>query len=545
MKQFWKEALLCWGVVNLLFFRHWARILPGVHDYFLDRPHPAITYLSLMGLILVLAAVAFGVVHLVRRNGDRRLLIATRVVFVVLAVFGIYGILAEAWVFLGRPRPAIGLRFIPLVLLLAGIGWLQWRHKGWHRQIVPVAVVAMMLLVPLAPILYAQGIYHAISPAEATRYDPEPSGDVQGPGSDHRVVWILFDELDQRLVFEERPEDVALPELDRLRDESLYATKAYAPNSATMRSVPAMTTGQFVDQTQPRGLDRLTLGFQDRNGTVDWQETNTVFSRLHDQGRSVGIVGTYHPYCRLFAEVLTECTFIAHYGRTETDFFPTLREHLEGLRLAVPTATAQKAVWDVPGLTALTNEERQSREIAKYQALAPAAVETATRQDLDFAFLHLNVPHPTGMKGHGRGYYDAETGRFATGSGATYFDNLALADRTLGAIRDAMEENGTWDDTTVIVSSDHGYRYSLWGQNPATRPYGDLLHQPTDHRVAFLVKPANDTTDPVQYDEPFNLILMTDLIEAALQDGFPSSAETAAWLDEHRKQGPAHHYQAH
>ncbi len=544
MNRTWKEALLAWSLMNLLFFRHWARILPGVHDYFLHQPHPALTYLSLMGLILILAAIAYALVVLVRRSGHPRLIVTARVVFTLLALFGVYSIIVEGWVLLGRPRFALWVRFIPIVLLVAGIVWLQRRHPGWHRKIVPVAVAVIMVLVPLAPIMYAQGLYHTLTPDEPDRFDPQPGSDVQGPGSPHRLVWIVFDELDQRLLYEERPEGVALPELDRLRDESLYATQAYAPSDATLRSVPAMTTGRLVDKASPRSLDGLVLDFTDGKDSVRWKETETVFSQQHEQGRSVGIVGTYHPYCRLFAEWLTECTFAAHHGPHETRFGPTLGDHLEGLRLAIPTATAQRAVWDLTGLTESVNEQRQEREIEKYQVLQRATVDAAADPDLDLAFLHLNVPHPTGMRGTGRGYYDAENGQFATGTDVTYYDNLALADRSLAEIRSAMETEGLWNETTVVITSDHGYRHSIWGRNSATTPYGDLLHRPTDHRVAFLVKPANSTQTGTQYDEPFNLVLMPELVQTALQDGFQSPAGIAAWLDAHPTIGPAPYYKA-
>ena len=40
-----------------------------------------------------------------------------------------------------------------------------------------------------------------------------------------RVIWILFDELDLRLAFINRPDNVNLPEFDQFRSQSLFATQ--------------------------------------------------------------------------------------------------------------------------------------------------------------------------------------------------------------------------------------------------------------------------------------------------------------------------------
>ena len=53
------------------------------------------------------------------------------------------------------------------------------------------------------------------------------------PGPVHegqpRVVWIIFDEADYRMIFEQRPASLEMPEFDRLREESLSANNAISP----------------------------------------------------------------------------------------------------------------------------------------------------------------------------------------------------------------------------------------------------------------------------------------------------------------------------
>ena len=69
--------------------------------------------------------------------------------------------------------------------------------------------------------------------------DPAPLK--RTPPSLRRVVWLVFEELDQRIAFEARPPGLGLPELDRLRRESLYADAARPPAGTTEVVVPALS----------------------------------------------------------------------------------------------------------------------------------------------------------------------------------------------------------------------------------------------------------------------------------------------------------------
>jgi hypothetical protein len=99
-----------------------------------------------------------------------------------------------------------------------------------------------------------------------------------------------------------------------------------------------------------------------------------------------------------------------------------------------------------------------------------------------------------------------------------YFDEVALADRSMGELREAMERGGVWDSTAVIVSSDHWYR---------AKP---LIGYPKDTRVPFMVKLPGQTRG-MRFDEPFNTVVTKRLIED-LENG--SISDAAAWLHEHK-----------
>ena len=99
--------------------------------------------------------------------------------------------------------------------------------------------------------------------------------------------------------------------------------------------------------------------------------------------------------------------------------------------------------------------------------------------------------------------------------------SLALADRTLGELRAAMESAGLWDRATILISSDHPYREAM------------TLDGKSDPRIPFLLKLAG-AGDPLSYGAAFNTVLSRDLLIAILNGKVDNSSGVADWLDRRR-----------
>ena len=87
----------------------------------------------------------------------------------------------------------------------------------------------------------------------------------------------------------------------------------------------------------------------------------------------------------------------------------------------------------------------------------------------DFVFVHIPLPH-------GPPIYNRRTTRIALKQKNTYVDNLVLADKVLGRLREQMERAQLWERSTVLVTSDHWWGYSTSFAK--------------DHRVPFILKMA-------------------------------------------------------
>ena len=119
---------------------------------------------------------------------------------------------------------------------------------------------------------------------------------------------------------------------------------------------------------------------------------------------------------------------------------------------------------------------------------------------------------------------------------SSYIDNLRLVDRTMAELRRAMEATGTWDRTTVLVTSDHWWRHELWRQAGELAREEVPFASKVDHRVPFILKLAGQR-EAVTYEPAFNTVAIHDLILAILGGEVHDAADAIAWLDQHRSIG--------
>jgi len=156
------------------------------------------------------------------------------------------------------------------------------------------------------------------------------------------------------------------------------------------------------------------------------------------------------------------------------------------------------------------------------------AKKTVTSSDFGLTLLHWPIPHPYGI-------YNRVKKNLAWNEEGSYLDNLELVDRTLGELRSLMETAGIWQNTAVLITSDHAYRINVWKSRMKSEESAAVAGK-EDHRVPFLLKLAGQET-AVTYDPPFNTILIHDIILALLHGKISDPDSLITWLDQHRSIG--------
>ena len=126
-----------------------------------------------------------------------------------------------------------------------------------------------------------------------------------------RVVWIIFDELSQTIAYGNRPPGLALPNFDRLKEGSFYASLAESPAVRTEISMPSLILGEPVLEASPQAPDDLRVRTASHPESLSWSSIRNVFDAARGLGFNTALVGWYHPYGRLLNRSLTRCYWTA------------------------------------------------------------------------------------------------------------------------------------------------------------------------------------------------------------------------------------------
>lgn len=522
-----RDAAISLSLANLCFVKVWGKALSGAGAYFSEFK---IAYGAIVLDVICLAVIFFAGMTLARKV--RKPLVD----------------LIAHWTFLGAIlTTANGIAF--LAITLSGINFSRTlgRDAAYYsgiavtlalislavvirKRLLALAPKLLLVLLPFVAITFSQAIFKLVQNVGVVHAESAPAAapTVERKKAPARVVWIIFDEMDQRLTFGQRPSNIELPELDRLKSESLHATSAFPPAPLTYMSMPALITGRLVSGVSPLRGDELNVDFEGEKESLPWSQQSNVFSKARAAGFTSGLAGWCHPYCEVIGDSLSACEVVKEKNNDEIGLAGSMFSQAEGLIGTIPLV--QPAVMPIVQRVEFVNQIATSAErkkyTARYKRVLDSSLKLATDPNLDLVFVHSPAPHPPGI-------YDSAANDFSLKS-RSYVDNLELVDRTIGDLRKAMEQTGVWENTTVIVSADHWWRSEMWSRGPFWSPEdAKFASEPMDHRIPFLVKLAGHNQS-VRYDTAFNTVLTHNLVLALLQGQVSNPTDLATWLDRNR-----------
>jgi len=384
----------------------------------------------------------------------------------------------------------------------------------------------MIMLAPFAVFTFfhaASGIWvGSVGAATHSELNVSASVPVSTQRLNGRVVWVIFDEFDFRIPFELKA--VELPEFDRLRSEALFANNAVSPARYTLEAIPSLLTGSEVNEATVTGPSNLRLENSDGDHS-DLRSSDTIFASVRRQNGNSGVVGYYHPYCRVFKSDLATCEWENNVFNENPPFEPqasianAVSRDLQNLLAPVLFLVAPKLHY------AHGNAERRLEKIRSAHSLRSERIgRMVADPDLDLVFLHLPYPHPPA-------HWDDEKGDFVL-ERRDYAENLKLADDVLGSIRRALERSGQWDSTAVLISSDHPLRVDLWKDDTCCLTPNDrvLTREVEAGRIPFILKMPG-AGKAVEYDRHFNTVVSRDLILSILKGDTRTVYDAIKWLE--------------
>ncbi len=489
------------SLANLAFIASWFDLLFEQERYFDKLPVTNAELLAAITNILWFSMVIWIFIQLRRRYQNWIFHIVLGLLFFVVLFIPADFIRGQVLkisrydmiMFLKQPASIMG-----MVVLFAVAAWK-------HRWIVRTAAIFVGTLSPVALFVMGKIILLCLGitqPKMATAYVPLPPV-VPVHAGQPRVIWIIFDELDYRMVYGQRPAGLQLPEFERMRNESLFAINAHAPNDATVFSMPSLISGRRIAEANFNNVDDLVLKMADTDEVTTWSKLPSVFSEARKLGFNTALLGWYHSYDRMLPGALNYCSWYAFppYEPTRAKTFGMAMK-----RQILAFDWADHARYDCMKL---------------FESSLAESLLLVTNQTYGLTLLHLPPPHKPGVY-----LPDKDEFTFAPMSLVNgYFDNLVLADRHLGKMRRELEAAGEWDRTWIIISADHSWRDS------------EQYDGKRDFRVPFIVK-VPDTNTSLDYSPEMNTILTHDFILAILRGEIKSQPDAKDWLDVHHNNLP-------
>jgi hypothetical protein len=375
----------------------------------------------------------------------------------------------------------------------------------WHAELARWGAILLIAFAPAIPLTFAKAAWD-MSHCKTMPYPDLPSPPPSPTARrSPRVVWVIFDEWDYRLSFPDRSRELKLPEVDRLLQTALSTTDAIPPARDTVKSVPMLLSGErYADNARfpdPWTVEVSPLDEPDRS--YNWKTRSLIFSEAQALHFNTAATGWHLPYCRVLADELNACYWVAGPNMRDAPRSDTVRHAM----IDQARSMVETRLWSPFGASLL----RQG-QAADFRAVYEHALEYITDPTYGLVFVHVPVPHAPFI-------YDRRTQTLLPAH-STYDDNLALLDRTLGEFRRAMEAAGLWDTSTVLFSTDHYLRnaYDIDGK--------------MDFRIPFILKLAGQKT-PAQYTRRVNTVVTKSLLMAVLRGEITEPQAAMRWLEGH------------
>ncbi|HML17016.1 MAG TPA: alkaline phosphatase family protein [Bryobacteraceae bacterium] len=528
------DLLICFSVGNLWFLRRWydlEHLKERAMDYYRSAPaDPALMIATLAGAFLFTAVLYLAWMWVKLRPSPGKLKLAQSS-FLLLLIYPLESVRTYWNIENGRPDLGTNIALLAIEGVLAIGLVLLWMG---NRRVLHAARRVALMLTLLFPALMVDFGWGALAAEPASAYLPKPSATMLPPhaGPGRRVVWLLFDELDQRLAFDLHLPEVSLPELDRLRAESLVATHAVQTAGWTMLALPSLISGVIYSSDQLIDANTLRVHPNGSEQALNWADQPNVFKRARAGGLNAALVGWHHPYCRVIGESLVRCMDV--HSHPTTAMLREIRADDQGaLRATAMLFRVQFAnLVDIlrmrEGEDASSersfDEYAQSRQQKQYFQIRDRAYADIADPQLDLLFVHFPAPHPFGI-------YDRRRRDFALNDSLDYFDNLALVDRTVGEVRAVLEKSELWDSTSLIITSDHGFRPDMWRDRLGWTPrLQQLTAAGQSPLVPVIVKLAGKDRGAV-YDSPISNVVCGDLALAILSGDVSTPSDAISWLD--------------
>lgn len=518
-----KDLGVAFSLSNLWFITFWKQLIYSTDKHYFDFALPVLEYLAVFIDVLLLTFIFLSLMKFADYFSNIWLKRAFQLAFLVLGLLA-FGALSSEIIKWLSPKTITFVNIpLPIIVLSLCVVFAVKQKLKLSATTENLKLVGLFLL-PFSLLIIMQVFWTALTFDHKNLLPQSIEGDFSvNPTSplSKRVVWIIFDEIDYSALVTAKQNNIYLPDIERLINQSFTAQNALSPNDYTFKSIPSLLTGKIVRSVSHIAANDLMLNPTDNSEPFTLRQSSSIFKEVKTLGGESGIVGFFHPYSRIFKG---QVAYAFWRGKPQCATLVELKDcsvnvFINSL-LSVPFMTRFfPSLWiaDVA-----FNHESREWQLERNRFLTDKADELISNPELNLLFFHFSIPHAPYI------------GRTDLDGKETYFNSLEVANDTLKRLRETLEKSGQWDDTILIVSSDHWWRF---------KEQKDFNYLPeeaqkkalNDIRIPFIIKFAAQK-ERKDYEPSFNTVITKELILAIFKNEIESSEELTSWLDNLHRQ---------
>ena len=380
--------------------------------------------------------------------------------------------LREAW-----ENPALSLSVPGIVAALFLIALWRWPEAFNRRLRSALIVISPIALVVILGLARSSGGVPAVTSVD------RPSPVAAAARMCAPVLTFLFDELSFTYLYEDGTVRPEFPEIGRFASTATNHLAVSAAGGETLLAVPAMLVARPLRgvRVAPDGLYELT-----EEGSLqpfNAREPDGLFATARGLGYRTEMAGYYLPYCYLLGDLVDACRSMSFYNVATTNDRFSILDPIRTTMVLWPRQFPF-GVFKNPFFTRF-----QRDLVARTIEFVQRPVGTAPPV---FRLLHFSIPHLPFV--FGPDGFDPPLDPLRTSPDTGYVAQLAYVDRLVGEAVARLRESGAYDGATVVLMSDHGWRFGGNEQDP--------------QHVPFIVKrPGQRTREDVTTPERGELLL--------------------------------------
>lgn len=341
-------------------------------------------------------------------------------------------------------------------MVLLGLGFFLRPHEfnRWLRRLLilvsPVSFVVVGRLIASAP---------DTDPVVNIERMPTAVGEVVQQKC-NPILALLFDELSFSYLYDDagdvRPE---FREMGRFASTATNYLSIAAPGRETLTSLPSFLAARHLEGI--RVDDNAILELVDgRPVFFNATGPDSLFATARRLGFITEMAGFYLPYCELLGGVADACQSLSFYNVSSTD------ERFSPVAPVMTTLVLWPRQFPFGLVKNLPFAWLQRELVERTVAFARTPIGVALPV---FRFVHFSVPHlPFVFDAEG---YDPPWDPLQTAPDSGYVQQLQYVDRLVGDLVGHLRSTGAYESTTVVILSDHGFRFGGKERDPLHIPF--------------------------------------------------------------------------